>query len=68
MKTIFILVAIIILSGCAHQGEADLMDGELFISRDEIHTIKFDSNEFYSFKLKFGAEKSRVGKRPLTFR
>ena len=41
--------------GCAGFDRADLLDGELFVSKGNKHVVSLDSDEIYSFKIKFGA-------------
>ena len=58
MRSIFIIL-ILALNGCAYQGyvgRADIMDGEVFISRNGVHTFSLDSDELYQFNLKIGSD------------
>jgi len=41
--------------GCASFDRADLLDGELFVSEGNKHVVSLDSDEIYSFQIKFGA-------------
>jgi hypothetical protein len=41
--------------GCASFDRADLLDGELFVSEGDKHVVSLDSDEIYSFQIKFGA-------------
>jgi len=41
--------------GCAGFDRADLLDRELFVSKGNKHVVKLDSDEIYSFHIKFGA-------------
>jgi len=41
--------------GCASFERADLLDGELFVSEGHKHVVSLDSDEIYSFRIKFGA-------------
>ena len=41
--------------GCAGFERADLLDGELFVSKGNKHVVSLDSDEIYSFQIKFGA-------------
>ncbi len=55
MKKIFILIAIVALSGCVHQGDANLMNGEFFVSENGVHKFNLDAHKFYRFNFKFGS-------------
>jgi len=57
MRVVPVLL-MISLCGCAghiNRGNPDIMDGELYISPNKVHTISLDDDEIWSFRLKFDA-------------
>ena len=57
MKTLFVMICVM-LGGCATQGEANLMKGELFAN--EHHRININPKKLYTFRVKFGHMSSTV--------
>jgi len=49
------IIALPACSACTSFDRADLLDGELFVSEGNKHTVSLDSDEIYSFQIKFGA-------------
>ena len=56
MKLVLTSVAIGLLSGCAHN-QANIWDGELYVSPNGVHRINLDSDELYEFYVTFGLDK-----------
>lgn len=53
MKKMFLMMCIM-LGGCAHQGDANIMQGELFVSENKQHKIRLNPKKIYTFSVGFG--------------
>ena len=62
MKYLFAIM-ILVLSGCASQGDANLMKGELYVSGEHNrvkHKIRLNPKKLYSFKINFGHKSNTI--------
>ena len=53
MKKFFIIMCVM-LGGCAHQGDANILRGEVFVSENKHHKVRLNPKKFYTYQIKFG--------------